>query len=121
MKKTKLFILACVIILTCLNCQGFGSSPYSRPNPFEVFGLIMWLTSGISFTAAGLFLILFGHMSVVLREIAINTRKEAEKNDPYKKKEEYSAILSIVPILKIIGVIIIIAGWAWPLLSKLQS
>lgn len=116
MKKTNLFILTCLIISVTLYSQSFGG--FQRNNPLETLGLIMWLTSGITFSAIGLFLILFGHAALVLREIAFNTRKETE-NNPDKKKEEYNAIPSLVPIIKIIGVIIIIAGWVWPLLSKL--
>jgi hypothetical protein len=115
MKKTKLFILACLLISATLYSQSFG---FPNNNRLEVLGLIMWLTTGIACSAVGLFLILFGHTSLVLREIALNSRKETG-DDANKKKEEYNAIPSLAPILKIIGVIIAIAGWVWPILSKI--
>jgi len=46
------------------------------------------------------------------------SRKETG-DDANKKKEEYNAIPSLASLLKIIGVIIAIAGWVWPILSKI--
>ncbi|MCU0287554.1 MAG: hypothetical protein MUF15_14310 [Acidobacteria bacterium] len=120
MKKTKWFILACLLITVAVSLYGQNFTPFQRnySDPIKTLGLIMWITSGITFSAVGLFLILFCHVALVLREIAFNTRREAE-NNPYKQREEYHAIPSIVSILKIIGFIIIAAGWVWPLLSKI--
>jgi hypothetical protein len=99
-----------------LECQ----SPFQYKNQTKKFGLVNWLTSGISGTAAGLFLILFSHMFLILKEIAYNTKKEPTDISE-QKREENSLIPLLVPILRTIGIIIIIAGWLWPVLNNFNG
>jgi hypothetical protein len=96
MKKTKLFILVCIVISSTLYLYSQAAGGESRySNPLEILSVIIWLAYGIFFTAIGTFLILFGQTSLVLREIAFNSRKETE-DDANKKKEQYNAIPTLV-------------------------
>lgn len=110
MKKTNLFIFVSLILVASLYGQHFGSSSVQN------LVIISWLASGIIFSTVGIFIILFGQMVLAIKEIAINTRQTSE--DEKIKKEDYHSVGSLVPILKIIGILIIIAGWLWPFIGK---
>ncbi len=111
MRKTKLFFLLCVIVASTLYGQGF-------PNQiFTSIAILFWLTTGIIFSAIGIFFILFSQIALAVKEMALNSRNAIEK-DENKGKEEYKLVESLVPFLKVIGIVIIVAGWLYPLINK---
>jgi len=115
MKKAKwMFFTISIIIMTSSLYSQFGVGSFSeRANSF---GWVVWFVSGVTFSTAGIGIILFGSMALALREIALNTRK-TEATDA-EKKETYSIIMSLAPVFKLIGILLIIYGWVWPIIIR---
>jgi cytochrome bd-type quinol oxidase subunit 1 len=109
MRKTLFLILLTIMgnIFLIGQATGGGVSYSSSMSPLV-------LIVGIFFTVMGMLVIALAHVFLAIREIALNTRSE---KDP--SKENYGALLTICPIMKITGWIIIIAGWVIPIALKL--
>ena len=71
----------------------------------NLYALIIMLLLWVFFAAIGLTIIASGQVFLAIREIAINTRKEENK-----ETSQYRALLTIAKLNNIIGWIIIISG-----------
>ncbi|MCP4214826.1 MAG: hypothetical protein GY765_09220 [bacterium] len=106
----KKFFLA-LILLTIGNFMVIAQAAggFARPSS-PMSSLIAPI--GIACTIIGLFIIALSDVFLLIRETALNSRgKECTF------KNNYDRLVTICAIFKVLGVIVIIAGWAIPIAS----
>ena len=98
--------LKVLIFISAINFLYAQAPPASRGGGgVNLYALIIMFLLWVFFAAIGLTIIASGQVFLAIREIAINTRTEENK-----EASQYRALLTIAKLNNIIGWIIIISG-----------